>query len=93
MKELYSMRHATQILRFLRSKSDRVMPSTQKKLVNFFLTRIHEEAMLSGSQQEDNYHHPGFNHHKWTRPLSIMWRSKVLRAKKSSRLISKIMKR
>ena len=93
MRELYLMRHATQILRFLRSKSDRVMPSTQKKLVNFFLTRIHEEAMLLGSQQEDNYHHLDFNHHKKIGPLSIMWRSKAQRARKSSRLISKIMKK
>ena len=93
MKELYSMRHATQILRFLRSKSDRVMPSTQKKLVNFFLTRIHEEAMPSGSQQEDNYHHLDFNHHKKIKPLAIIRRSKMQMAKMNSRLISKMTKK
>ena len=87
------MRHATQILRFLRSKSDKAMPLTQKKLVNFFLTRIHEEAMLLGSQQEDNYHHLDFNHHKWIKPLAIIRRSKMQMAKMNSRLISKIMKK
>ena len=93
MRELYLMRLATQTLRFLRNKSDRAMLSTQKKLVNFFLTRIHEEAMPSGSQHEDNYHHLDFNHHNKIKPLAIIRRSKMQMAKMNSRLISKMMKK